>query len=78
MIKNNFSETLPYLPLSRLSEALDIPLPSLKARLYLAQKQGINLPLRKRIGKTFFYDAKAFCIWLYENSEALRQEPPKL
>lgn len=71
-----YVQTIPYLPLTRLSEALDIPLPSLKAKLHVASKKGIPLPERRRIGKTYFYNAKAFCEWLWQHSDDYRRDAP--
>jgi len=62
-----------YLTLAQIASDMRIPLGTLTAMLHVARKAGIELPPRRRVGKSYLYDAKAFSQWLWENSEALRR-----
>jgi len=46
---------------------------SLKVRFWHAQKLGIPLPERKRIGKRFVYHVQELQNWLIANNDALRR-----
>ena len=62
-----------YLTLAQIASDMRIPVGTLKVKLHAASKTGIELPPRRRMGKSYLYDAKAFSHWLWQNSEALRR-----
>jgi len=62
-----------YLTLAQIASDMRIPISTLKAKLHVAAKAGLELPPRRRIGKSYLYDANAFSQWLWQNSEALRR-----
>ena len=66
-----------YLTLAQIANEMRIPVGTLHAKLSIARKAGIELPPRRRIGKTYLYDAKAFSQWLWQNAEVLRQSSEK-
>jgi hypothetical protein len=69
---------LQYLPLSKIAEQIGIPHATLKIKLCLATQRGIPLPLRRRIGRQFFYDCIEFNVWLFENADNLKQSTKSL
>jgi len=62
-----------YLTLAQIASDMRIPIATLKAKLHVASKQGLELPPRRRLGKSYLYDTHAFSQWLWQNSEALRR-----
>ena len=66
-----------YLTLAQIATEMRIPVGTLHVKLSIARKAGIELPPRRRIGKTYLYDAKAFSQWLWQNAEVLRQSSEK-
>jgi len=46
---------------------------SLKVRFWHAQKLGIALPERRRIGRRFVYHVQSLQDWLIANNDALRR-----
>jgi hypothetical protein len=62
-----------YQTLAQIASEMRIPVGTLKVKLHAAAKAGIELPPRRRIGKSYLYDAKAFSRWLWQNSDALRR-----
>jgi len=60
-----------YLTLAQIAKEMRIPVGTLHMKLSIARKAGIELPPRRRIGKTYLYDAKAFSQWLWQNAEVL-------
>jgi hypothetical protein len=62
-----------YQTLAQIASDMRIPIGTLKAKLHIAKKAGLELPPRRRIGKSYLYDAKAFSQWLWQNAEALRR-----
>jgi hypothetical protein len=61
-----------YQTLAQIASEMRIPIGTLKVKLHAARKAGIELPPRRRIGKSYLYDAKAFSQWLWQNAETLR------
>jgi len=66
-----------YLTLAQIADEMRIPVGTLKVKLHAAAKAGIELPPRRRIGKSYLYDAKAFSQWLWQNAETLRLSSEK-
>jgi len=62
-----------YQTLAQIASDMRIPIGTLKVKLHVAAKAGLELPPRRRIGKSYLYDAHAFSQWLWQNSEALRR-----
>jgi hypothetical protein len=62
-----------YLTLAQIAGEMRIPVATLKAKLHVASKAGIELPPRRRIGKSYLYDANAFSRWLWQHAESLRR-----
>ena len=67
-----------YAALPALAEMFSIPLSSLKIKLHIASKAGIEMPERRRVGRCFLYDTEAFGAWLWENADALRRPAPSI
>jgi len=65
-----------YAPLATIAQIYSIPHSTLKLKLWVAKKRGIEFPLRARVGKTFLYDVDAFGVWLFANADSLRQATP--
>ncbi|MFQ3598754.1 MAG: hypothetical protein SNJ55_07025 [Chloroherpetonaceae bacterium] len=63
-----------YAPLTTLAKLYEIPVSTLKVRLCFANKSGIPLPPRRRIGRQFFYDVSEFERWLWETSKELQRD----
>ena len=66
-----------YLTLTQIANEMRIPVATLKAKLHVASKAGIELPPRRRIGKSYLYDSKAFSQWLWQHAETLRLSSEK-
>jgi len=66
-----------YLTLAQIAKEMRIPVGTLHVKLSIARKAGIELPPRRRIGRTYLYDAEAFSQWLWQNAETLRQSSEK-
>ena len=66
-----------YQTLAQIASKMRIPLGTLQVKLHVARKAGIELPPRRRIGKTYLYDAKAFSQWLWQHAETLRLSSEK-
>ena len=62
-----------YLTLAQIASEMRVPIGTLRVKLHVASKQGLELPPRRRLGKSYLYDAHAFSQWLWQNSEALRR-----
>ena len=62
-----------YQTLAQIASEMRILIGTLKVKLHVAAKAGIELPPRRRVGKSYLYDANAFSQWLWQNSEALRR-----
>ena len=62
-----------YQTLAQIASDMRIPIGTLKVKLHVAAKAGIELPPRRRVGKSYLYDAKAFSQWLWQNAESLRR-----
>jgi hypothetical protein len=62
-----------YQTLAQIASEMRIPIGTLKVKLHVAAKAGIELQPRRRVGKSYLYDAHAFSQWLWQNSEALRR-----
>jgi hypothetical protein len=62
-----------YQTLAQIASDMRIPIGTLKVKLHVAAKAGIELPPRRRVGKSYLYDAKAFSQWLWQNAETLRR-----
>jgi hypothetical protein len=62
-----------YLTLAQIASNMRIPIGTLRVKLHIAAKAGLELPPRRRVGRTYLYDAKAFSQWLWQNSDALRR-----
>ena len=62
-----------YQTLAQIASDMRIPIGTLKVKLHVAAKAGIELPPRRRVGKSYLYDAKAFSQWLWQHAESLRR-----
>ncbi len=62
-----------YATLSQLSAELKIPLATLRIKVCLAKQRGLEPPPRRRVGRCYLYDSRAFSLWLWENADALRR-----
>ncbi len=61
-----------YAPLATIAKIYAIPQSTLKLKLWVAKKKGIEFPLRARVGKGFLYDTEAFGAWLFANAADLK------
>ena len=62
-----------YLTLAQIAREMRIPVGTLYMKLSIARKAGIELPPRRRVGKSYLYDANAFSQWLWQHAESLRR-----
>jgi len=62
-----------YATLSQLASELNIPLSTLRIKIHLAKQRGLEPPPRRRVGRCYLYDSRAFSLWLWENADALRR-----
>jgi hypothetical protein len=69
---------LKYVPLQTIAATFGLNPQSLKIRLSLASKRGIELPARRRCGRIFLYDSEKFSEWLWEHSEKTKQSVESL
>ncbi|MFQ3598884.1 MAG: hypothetical protein SNJ66_11175 [Chloroherpetonaceae bacterium] len=63
-----------YAPLTTIARIYEIPLATLKVRLCIANKSGIALPIRRRIGRQYFYDIVEFEKWLWDTANDLQRD----
>jgi hypothetical protein len=66
-----------YLTLAQIASEMRIPVGTLHMKLSIARKAGIELPPRRRVGKSYLYDANAFAQWLWQHAETLRLSSEK-
>ncbi len=76
MEPNQFTnqDRLPFLSARQLCAAFGIPEVSFRILLHRARKLGIPMPSRRRLGRRYLYDVKAFSEWAWEHADALRGE----
>ncbi len=67
-----------FLTLKQLSAETGINATSLSIKICVGRKQGIDPPLRKRVGKCFLYDKASFMRWLWENADRLQRRYEKI
>ncbi len=63
-----------YATLEQLANEMFVSLSTLKIKLSTANRRGIALPARKRIGKQFLYDRIEFTNWLWANADDIRRK----
>ncbi len=63
-----------YATLSQLASELNIPISTLRVKICLARRRGLEPPPRRRVGRSFIYDSRAFAAWLWDNAAALKRE----
>ena len=61
-----------YKPLDKIATHFGSKLSTVKYKLWAANKLGIPMPDRVKVGKGFLYDVQAFERWFVENADALR------
>lgn len=65
-----------YLTLKEIADKSGVTESTLKVKLSFANRKGIALPSRKRIGKQFLYDKADLMRWLWEHADAIRRPMP--
>ncbi len=70
---NNIPETC-YLTLSQIARETGIPVTTLRIKIHIGSKIGLEPPPRKRVGKHYLYDMSKFMQWLWQNAPALQRK----